>query len=102
MQVKLLDLTHQYLNIRREVRKAIDEVCDSQHFILGPVVERFEKNLAEYCHTKHAIGVSSGTDALLCALMAIGTQAGDDGICPSLTLCATGGSIAAAAARAVS
>src|ERR1041385_3347967 len=57
MEVKLLDLTHQNLNIRREVRNAIDEVCDSQHFILGPVVERFEKNLAAYCNTRHAIGL---------------------------------------------
>ncbi len=66
MQVKLLDLTHQYLNLRRDIRKAIDEVCDAQSFILGPTVERFERNLAEYCNTRHAIGVSSGTDALLC------------------------------------
>src|SRR2546421_6208611 len=101
MQVKLLDLTHQYLNIRREVRKAIDEVCDSQHFILGPVVERFEKNLAEYCNTKHAIGVSSGTDALLCALMAIDIKAGDEVICPSFTFFATGGSIARLGAKPI-
>jgi dTDP-4-amino-4,6-dideoxygalactose transaminase len=101
MQVKLLDLTHQYLNIRREVRKAIDEVCDSQHFILGPVVERFEKDLAEYCNTKHAIAVSSGTDALLCALMAIDIKAGDEVICPSFTFFATGGSIARLGAKPI-
>src|SRR6185436_10039465 len=101
MQVKLLDLTHQYLNIRREVRKVIDEVCDSQHFILGPTVERFEKNLAEYCNTKHAIGVSSGTDALLCALMAMDIKAGDEVICPSFTFFATGGSIARLGARPI-
>jgi len=101
MQVKLLDLTHQYLNIRREVRKVIDEVCDSQHFILGPTVERFEKNLAEYCNTKHAIGVSSGTDALICALMAIDIKPGDEVICPSFTFFATGGSIARLGAKPV-
>src|SRR6266699_4996347 len=101
MQVKLLDLTHQYLNIRREVRKVIDEVCDSQHFILGPVVERFEKNLAAYCNTKHAIGVSSGTDALLCALMASDIKAGDEVICPSFTFFATGGSIARLGAKPI-
>src|SRR3954468_19698733 len=65
MNVKLLDLQEQYLSIRGEVRRVLDEVCDAQDFILGPRVERFEHNLANYCHTKHAIGVSSGTDALL-------------------------------------
>jgi dTDP-4-amino-4,6-dideoxygalactose transaminase len=101
MQVKLLDLTHQYLNIRREVRKAIDDVCDAQSFILGPTVERFEKNLAEYCNTKHAIGVSSGTDALICALMALDIQPGDEVICPSFTFFATGGSIARLGAKPI-
>jgi len=99
--VKLLDLTHQYLGLRREIRKAIDEVCDSQHFILGPVVERFERNLAAYCNTKHAIGVSSGTDALLCALMAMDIKAGDEVICPSFTFFATGGSIARLGAKPI-
>ena len=65
MQVKLLDLQAQYLPIRNEIRRAIDEVCDQQALILGPHVERFEKNLATYCNTRHAVGVSSGTDALL-------------------------------------
>jgi dTDP-4-amino-4,6-dideoxygalactose transaminase len=94
MQVKLLDLVAQYVELRREVRKAIDEVCDAQGFILGPVVDRFEKNLAAYCGTKHAIGVSSGTDALLCAMMALGIKPGDEVICPSFTFFATAGSIA--------
>ena len=58
MTVKLLDLQAQYLPIRNEIRRAIDEVCDSQALILGPHVERFEEHLAEYCGTKHAIGVS--------------------------------------------
>jgi dTDP-4-amino-4,6-dideoxygalactose transaminase len=93
MQVKLLDLTAQYLNIRREIRKAIDDVCDAQAFILGPTVERFEKNLAAYCGTKHAIGMSSGTDALLCVLMAMDLKPGDEVICPSFTFFATAGSI---------
>ena len=94
MNVKLLDLTAQYLPLRNEIRKAIDEVCDAQALILGPHVERFEKNLAEYCGTRHAIGVSSGTDALLCALMAIGVGPGDEVICPSFTFFATAGCIA--------
>src|ERR1700710_2873879 len=94
MDVKLLDLTAQYLPIRNEIRRAIDEVCDSQALILGPYVERFEKRLAEYSQTKHAIGVSSGTDALLCSMMALGIGPGDEVICPSFTFFATAGSVA--------
>src|SRR5262245_31322059 len=94
MNVKLLDLQAQYLTIRAEIRRAIDEGCDSQQLILGPFVERFEKSLADYCGTKHAIGVSSGTDALLCSLMAIGIKPGDEVICPAFTFFATAGSIA--------
>jgi dTDP-4-amino-4,6-dideoxygalactose transaminase len=94
MNVKLLDLQGQYLPLRNEIRRAIDEVCDQQALILGPHVERFERNLAAYCQTKHAIGVSSGTDALLCSLMGIGIEPGDEVICPSFTFFATAGSIA--------
>ena len=94
MNVKLLDLQAQYFPLRNEIRRAIDEVCDQQALILGPHVERFERNLAKYCNTKHAIGVSSGTDALLCALMGIGIKPGDEVICPSFTFFATAGSIA--------
>src|SRR6478735_2213132 len=94
MNVKLLDLQAQYLPIRNEIRRAMDEVCDAQALILGPHVDKFEKNLASYCQTKHAIGVSSGTDALLCALMALGVGPGDEVICPSFTFFATAGSIA--------
>jgi dTDP-4-amino-4,6-dideoxygalactose transaminase len=94
MQVKLLDLQGQYLPLRNEIRRAIDEVCDAQSLVLGPHVEKFEKHLAEYCQTKHAIGVSSGTDALLCSMMAIGIKPGDEVICPSFTFFATAGCIA--------
>jgi dTDP-4-amino-4,6-dideoxygalactose transaminase len=101
MEVKLLDLQAQYLPIRNEIRRAIDDVCDAQSLILGPHVERFEKALADYCGTRHAIGVSSGTDALLCALMAIGIQPGDEVICPAFTFFATAGSIARLSAKPV-
>jgi dTDP-4-amino-4,6-dideoxygalactose transaminase len=101
MNVKLLDLQGQYLFLRAEIRRAIDEVCDAQSFTLGPGVERFEKKLAAYCGVKHAIGVSSGTDALLCAMMAMNIQPGDEVICPAFTFFATAGSIARLGARPV-
>lgn len=101
MNVKLLDLQAQYGPIREEIRRAVDEVFDQQALILGPHVDKFEKSLAEYCQTKHAIGVSSGSDALLCALMAIGIKPGDEVICPTFTFFATAGSIARLGAKPV-
>src|SRR5512140_3721578 len=101
MKVKLLDLQGQYRTMRDEIRAVLDEVCDNQDFILGPRVERFEKHLAEYCGTQHAIGVSSGTDALLCSLMALDIKAGDEVICPPFTFFATAGCIVRAGAKPV-
>src|SRR5205085_3852353 len=101
MKVAMLDLKGQYLTLRAEIRRAIDEVCDAQAFTLGPTVEKFERNLAAYCGTKHAVGVSSGTDALLCALMALGIRPGDEVICPAFTFFATAGSIARLGAKPV-
>jgi len=71
MKIPLLDLKVPYLTIKDEIKSAIDEVLESQHFILGPKVEELEKNIAAYSGTKYAVGVSSGTDALLASLMAI-------------------------------
>src|SRR5688572_1679407 len=101
MQVKLLDLQAQYLPLRNEIRKVMDDVCDAQALILGPYVENFEKHLAAYCGTKHAIGVSSGTDALLCALMAIGVGRDDEVIVPAFTFFATAGCVARLGAKPV-
>jgi dTDP-4-amino-4,6-dideoxygalactose transaminase len=101
MRVKLLDLQEQYMSIRGEVRRVLDEVCDAQDFILGPRVEKFEQNLAAYCQTKYAIGVSSGTDALLCSLMALGVGPEDEVICPAFTFFATAGSIARLGAKPI-
>jgi dTDP-4-amino-4,6-dideoxygalactose transaminase len=101
MQVKLLDLVAQYGPMREEIRQAIDQVCDTQSLILGPHVAGFEKNLAEYCGVKHAIGVTSGTDALLLALMAIGIKPGDEVICPAFTFFATASCVARLGAKPV-
>jgi dTDP-4-amino-4,6-dideoxygalactose transaminase len=101
MQVPLLDLKRQYAPIREEVRAALDAVLDEQALILGKTVETFESQLAEFCSTRHALGVSSGTDALLASMMALGIGAGDEVICPSFTFFATGGSIARVGATPV-
>ena len=76
MHVPLLDLKAQYDPIRDEVMSAIQSVVDSHRFILGPAVETLEHSIADLCGAKHAIGVSSGTDALLVALMALDIKAG--------------------------
>ena len=101
MQVKLLDLQAQYAPLREEIRRVMDEVCDSQALILGPFVDRFEKNLATYCGMKHAIGVTSGTDALLLSMMALDIKPGDEVICPAFTFFATAGCISRLGAKPV-
>lgn len=93
MKVPLLDLKGQYKDIREECRAAIDAVCDDQYFILGPKVAEFEKNVADYCGVEHAVGVSSGTDALLIALMAFDIGAGDAVVTTPYTFFATAGCV---------
>ena len=94
MKVPLLDLKAQYHSIREEILKVTQEVYESQYFILGPKVEALEKEIAEYCSSKYAKGVSSGTDALLISLVAADVVPEDIVITTPYTFFATAGSIA--------
>ncbi len=99
--VPLLDLKAQFAQIRAEVMPAIEQVCASQHFILGAHVHALEEEIARYCGASAGIGVSSGTDALLLALMALRIGTGDEVITSPFTFFATAGTIARAGARPV-
>ncbi len=94
MRVPLLDLKKQYEKIKDEITIAVEEIFNSQQFILGPNVEKFEKEVADYCGCNHAVGVSSGTDALLISLMASGLGPEDIVITTPYTFFATVGAIA--------
>ena len=99
--VPLVDLRRQYHSIKEEIDSAIRDVLESQAFILGPQVKEFENLFASYCNTKHAIGVSSGTDALLLALKSLGIRDGDEVITSPFTFFATVGSICNTGAKPV-
>jgi dTDP-4-amino-4,6-dideoxygalactose transaminase len=99
--VPLLDLKAQFAQIRAEVMPIIEQVCASQRFILGEQVLGLEQELARYCASSAGIGVSSGTDALLLALMALGVGAGDEIITSPFTFFATAGTIARLGARPI-
>jgi dTDP-4-amino-4,6-dideoxygalactose transaminase len=101
INVPLLDLRAQFAQIRAEVMPAIDQVCASQHFILGQQVRALEEEISRYCAASEGIGVSSGTDALLLALMTLDIRTGDEVITSPFTFFATAGTIARTGARPV-
>jgi len=91
MAIPLLDLKLQYAAIREEALRVTAEIYESQLFILGKRVDDFERDFAQYCQTRHALGISSGTDALLEALMVLGIGQGDEVIVPAYSFFATAG-----------
>jgi len=96
--IPLLDLTRQYQSLREPIQAAIASVTESQRFILGPEVERFEQRFAEYCGARFAVGCASGTDALELALMVSGVGPGDEVLTVPFTFFATAGAILSAGA----
>src|SRR6266567_7540203 len=93
MRIPLLDLREQYRTLAEPIQAAIDAVLRSGRFILRPEVEAFEQAICRYCDVPHAVGVSSGTDALLAILMALGIGQGDAVITTAYTFFATAGCV---------
>src|SRR6185369_11648581 len=101
MNVPLLDLQAQYVSLRDDLLQAVERVMSSQRFVLGDEGRGLENSIAEYCHTKHAIGCASGSDALLLALMALDVKAGDEVITTPFSFFATAACVARLGARPV-
>lgn len=93
MQVPLLDFKKQYQGLKEEILKEISDICDSQHFVLGDKVQKLENEIAEYCGAEYACGVTSGSDALIIALMVENVGVGDEVITTPFTFFATAGAI---------
>lgn len=101
MRVPLLDLTEQYQATREAVLPALMSVIERQQFIMGPEVARFEEAIAGLCHTRHAVGCASGTDALLLPLKALDLKPGDEVVTTAFTFFATAGTVHNAGGRPV-
>jgi dTDP-4-amino-4,6-dideoxygalactose transaminase len=97
--VPLLDLQRQFEQVRAEVLAAVGRVCASQHYILGPEVEAFERELAEFCGARDAVGCASGTDAVWLAVVAAGVQPGDQVLTTPFSFFASASAIVRAGAR---
>jgi len=93
MKVPFFDLVPQFVSLKEEIQSALDEVFKTQQFILGPQVKTLELAISQYADTPHAIGVASGSDALLLSLMALGIEAGDEVLLPPFTFFATAGAV---------
>lgn len=101
MHIPMTDLKNQYASIKEEIASSIQRVIDSAHFVLGPEVEAFEREMAAYCGTKFAVGVASGTDALVLSLIACGVEPGGEVITTPFTFIATAEAITHCGARPV-
>ncbi len=101
MKVPFIDLKLQYSLIKDEIKKAIDNILESQQFILGESVERFEGLIADYCGGRFAVGVASGSDAILLSLMALDVNANHEVITTPFTFFATAGSISRGGSKPV-
>jgi len=101
MEIPLVDLKTQYNSIKQEINQAIQKVLDSAHFILGENVSKLEEEIAKYCDTKYAVGVASGTDALILSLDALGIGGGDEVITTPFTFIATSEAICRVGAKPV-
>ncbi len=99
--ISLVDLTAQYHSIKQEIDEAVLSTLESGHFILGPAVSKFEESIASYLGVKHAIGLASGTDALVIALRVLNIGKGDEVIIPAYTFFATAGTVMAVGATPV-
>jgi dTDP-4-amino-4,6-dideoxygalactose transaminase len=101
MKVPFFDLNPQFSSIEEEIKSALDELFKTQQFILGPKVEALEQAIAHYCQTRYAIGVASGSDALLLSLIVFGIGKGDEVILPTFTFFATAGAVSRVGATPV-
>lgn len=99
--IPLVDLTAQYHSIKKEIDAAVFSTLESGHFILGPAVSKFEESIAAYLGVKHAIGLASGTDALVIAMRALNIGGGDEVIIPAYTFFATAGAVMSVGAKPV-
>ena len=101
MQVPFIDLGTQYRQISKSALVRIDKLCNQGNYILGKELEKFEKEFADYCHTKYAIGLNSGTDALFLSLLSLGIGKNDEVILPAFTFIATALAVSHTQARPV-